>query len=146
MSLSEVEGLMKFLIDEDLSPRVARYLCEHFCFDAIAVRDRGLLGSTDSEVLDYAFAEDRILVTANIRDFEKFASLVEVHAGIVMVREGDLLVAEQIDLIANVVRVLIAESETGKDLINRVLYVSISGTTKFIDLPDRSSIDLGDLT
>ena len=146
MSPIEVEGLMKSLIDEDLSPRVARYLYEYFCFDAIAVRDRGLLGSTDPEVLDYAFAEDRILVTANIRDFEKFASLVEVHAGIVMVREGDLLVAEQIDLIANVVRALIAESKTGKDLINRVLYVSISGTTKFTDLPDRSSIDLGDLT
>jgi hypothetical protein len=59
---------MKFIIDEDLSPRVARYLCQEFCFDAIAVRDRGLLGATDPEVLEYAFKEDRILVTANIRD------------------------------------------------------------------------------
>jgi predicted nuclease of predicted toxin-antitoxin system len=45
---------MKFIIDEDLSPRVARYLCQEFCFDAIAVRDRGLLGATDPEVLEYA--------------------------------------------------------------------------------------------
>jgi predicted nuclease of predicted toxin-antitoxin system len=59
---------MKFIIDEDLSPRVARYLCQEFYFDAIAVRDRGLLGATDPEVLEYAFKEDRILVTANIRD------------------------------------------------------------------------------
>jgi predicted nuclease of predicted toxin-antitoxin system len=36
---------MKFIIDEDLSPRVARYLCQEFCLDAIAVRDRNLLVS-----------------------------------------------------------------------------------------------------
>jgi predicted nuclease of predicted toxin-antitoxin system len=75
---------MKFIIDEDLSPRVARYLCQEFCFDAIAVRDRGLLGATDPEVLEYAFNEDRILVTANVRDFEKLAAAIEIHAGIIL--------------------------------------------------------------
>jgi predicted nuclease of predicted toxin-antitoxin system len=60
---------MKFIIDEDLSPRVARHLCQEFCFDAIAVRDRGLLGATDPEVLKYAFKEDRILVTADLSAF-----------------------------------------------------------------------------
>jgi predicted nuclease of predicted toxin-antitoxin system len=126
---------MKFIIDEDLSPRVARYLCQEFCFDAIAVRDRGLLGATDPEVLEYAFKEDRILVTANIRDFEKLAAAVEVHAGIVLMLDGDLLAVEQIEVMAAVVRVLQAETATGKDLVNRVLYISISGTAKFEDLP-----------
>jgi predicted nuclease of predicted toxin-antitoxin system len=126
---------MKFIIDEDLSPRVARYLCQEFCFDAIAVRDRGLLGATDPEVLEYAFKEDRILVTANIRDFEKLAAAVEVHAGIVLMLDGDLLAVEQIEVMAAVVRVLQAEMETGKDLVNRVLYISISGTARFEDLP-----------
>jgi predicted nuclease of predicted toxin-antitoxin system len=126
---------MKFIIDEDLSPRVARYLCQECCFDAIAVRDRGLLGATDPEVLEYAFKEDRILVTANIRDFEKLAAAVEVHAGIVLMLDGDLLAVEQIDVMAAVVRVLEAEMATGKDLVNRVLYISISGTARFEDLP-----------
>jgi predicted nuclease of predicted toxin-antitoxin system len=126
---------MKFIIDEDLSPRVARYLCQEFCFDAIAVRARGLLGATDPEVLEYAFKEDRILVTANIRDFEKLAAAVEIHAGIVLMQEGDLLAAEQIELMATVVRVLQAEIVTGKDLVNRVLYISISGTARFENLP-----------
>ena len=126
---------MKFIIDEDLSPRVARYLCQEFCFDAIAVRDRGLLGATDPEVLEYAFKEDRILVTANIRDFEKLAAAVEVHAGIVLMLDGDLLAVEQIEVMAAVVRVLQAEIATGKDLVNRVLYISISGTARFEDLP-----------
>ena len=126
---------MKFIIDEDLSPRVARYLCQECCFDAIAVRDRGLLGATDPEVLEYAFKEDRILVTANIRDFEKLAAAVEVHAGIVLMLDGDLLAVEQIEVTAAIVRVLEAEMATGKDLVNRVLYISISGTARFEDLP-----------
>jgi predicted nuclease of predicted toxin-antitoxin system len=128
---------MKFIIDEDLSPRVARYLCQEFCFDAIAVRDRGLLGATDSEVLEYALNEDRILVTANVRDFEKLAAAIEIHAGIILIQEGDLLVTEQIELINTVVGFLQAETAIGKDLINRVLYVSIFGTAKFINLPDQ---------
>jgi predicted nuclease of predicted toxin-antitoxin system len=127
---------MKFIIDEDLSPRVARYLCQEFCLDAIAVRDRGLLGATDPEVLEYAFKEDRILVTANIRDFEKLAAGVEVHAGIVLMIDGDLLAAEQIEAMAAVVRVLQAQMSIGKDLVNRVLYFSISGIARFEDLPN----------
>lgn len=126
---------MKFIIDEDLSPRVARYLCQEFCFDAIAVRDRGLLGATDAEVLEYAFEEDRILVTANIKDFEKLAAVIEIHAGIVLIKEGDLLATEQIELMAIIVRVLQTEINTGRDLVNRVLYISISGIARFEDLP-----------
>jgi predicted nuclease of predicted toxin-antitoxin system len=126
---------MKFIIDEDLSPRVARYLCQEFCFDAIAVRDRGLLGATDPEVLEYAFKEDRILVTANIRDFEKLAAGVEIHAGIVLMQDGDLLAAEQIEVIDTAVRVLQAEIAMGKDLVNRVLYISIAGIVRFENLP-----------
>jgi predicted nuclease of predicted toxin-antitoxin system len=125
---------MKFIIDEDLSPRVARCLCQEFCFDAIAVRDRGLLGATDPDVLEYAFNEDRILVTANVRDFERLAAAVEIHAGIILIQEGDLLATEQIELITTVVKVLQAEIAIGKDLVNRVLYASISGTTRFEDV------------
>jgi predicted nuclease of predicted toxin-antitoxin system len=126
---------MKFIIDEDISPRVARYLCQEFCFDAIAVRDRGLLGATDTEVLDYAFNEDRILVTANVRDFEKLASAAEIHAGIVLILDGDLLAAQQIELMTAVVQVLQGELDTNKDLVNRVLYISIFGTARFENLP-----------
>ena len=126
---------MKLLIDEDLSPRVARILCEQFLIDAVAIRDRGLLGISDRQVLDYAFNEDRILVTANIGDFEKFARTLEVHAGIVFVKEGDLLREEQIQLMQEVVIFIQKEIEAGKDMINKVLYVSIDGTKRLETLP-----------
>jgi predicted nuclease of predicted toxin-antitoxin system len=89
---------MKLLIDEDISSSVARILCEQLLVDAVAVRDRGLLGVSDRKVLEYAFNEDRIVVTANIKDFEKFAKAIEVHAGIIFIQEGDLLRDEQIKI------------------------------------------------
>lgn len=126
---------MKFLIDEDLSPKVALFLCQDCLIDAVAVRDRGLLGKDDRFVLDYAFNEDRILVTANIRDFERFAKAVEVHCGIVFMEEGDLLREEQIQVVSEAVKAIKAEFEAGRDMINRVLYISVSGTMIFENLP-----------
>jgi len=38
---------IKLLIDEDVSPTVARNLCEKFVIDAVAVRDRGLVGGDE---------------------------------------------------------------------------------------------------
>jgi predicted nuclease of predicted toxin-antitoxin system len=81
---------MKFLIDEDLSSVVARYLCQELLIDAVAVRDRGLLGKSDRIILEYSFNQDRILVTANVGDFERFASAVEIHGGIVTKRFENL--------------------------------------------------------
>lgn len=126
---------MKFLIDEDLSPYVARYLCEQLFIDAVAVRDRGLLGISDREILKYAFNEDRIVVTANVSDFEKFAKAFEVHAGIVFIVEGDLLRNEQIEICASAVKFIQQELEAGRDMINRVLYISINGTKQLETLP-----------
>lgn len=59
---------MRFLIDEMFSPAVARHLT-HLGHDARHVRDLGLAGRTDDEVLDRATAEDRVVVTENAVDF-----------------------------------------------------------------------------
>lgn len=126
---------MKFLIDEDLSPLVARYLCEELLIDAIAVRDRGLLSASDYEVLEYAFQEDRILVTANVRDFERFANAREVHAGIIFITEGYLLRQEQIKIVEKAIVAIESHVKAGQDLINQVLYISKDGTYRFEVLP-----------
>ncbi len=131
---------IKLLIDEDLSPRVAHLLCEQLLIDSISVRDRGLLSSNDPEVLEYAFQEDRILVTANIRDFEQLARSYEIHPGIVLIRDGSLLREEQIIIVKNAIQAIEAELKDGRDMINRVLYISIDGTKKFENL-SASSIE-----
>jgi predicted nuclease of predicted toxin-antitoxin system len=126
---------MKFLIDEDLSPTIALHLCYELFVDAVAVKDRGLLGVDDRSILEYALNEDRILVTANISDFERFASAIEIHAGIVFFLEGDLLRHGQIIILQEAIEAIRSEISAGRDMINRVLYISIDGTKLFENLP-----------
>ena len=59
---------MRFLIDEMFSPRVADHLAE-LGHDARHLRDFGLMGATDDEVLLQASVEDRVVVTENAVDF-----------------------------------------------------------------------------
>ncbi|MGB3639856.1 MAG: DUF5615 family PIN-like protein [Rivularia sp. (in: cyanobacteria)] len=125
---------MKFLVDEDLSPSIARYLCEQMLVDDVAVRDRNLLNTPDYEILEYAFQEERI-ITANVRDFERFANIREVHAGIVLICDGTLLRTEQMEVVNVAVVAILAELEAGTDMINRVLYVEADRSLKFENLP-----------
>jgi predicted nuclease of predicted toxin-antitoxin system len=74
---------VKILLDENLSPRAALALCDDG-MDVIHTRDRGLSGKSDAYVLDFAFGEDRVLITANVEDFRKLATRRELHSGIVL--------------------------------------------------------------
>jgi predicted nuclease of predicted toxin-antitoxin system len=132
---------MKFLIDEDLSPNVAQHLCRNLSIDAIAVRDRGLLSAKDYQVLEYAFREDRILVTANVCDFKRFASNREIHAGIIFICDGSLLRDQQINVVVEAIEAIHNELEFGRDMVNRVLYVEVDGTLNFQVIPSALSTE-----
>lgn len=127
----ETSQFLRFLIDEDLSPAVAKYVCENLLGDAVHIRDRNLLGLSDREIFDYAFKDERILITANIRDFEKIIQQQEIHAGMIFIQDGDLLRAEQIELVRDAIDSILYEIQQGKDMINRVLYVSRDGLKQF---------------
>ncbi len=88
----------KLLVDEDLSPSVAQALCAEG-IDACHVRDRDMLGVKDHGVLDRAFEEDRILVTANVDDFVRLARKRELHAGIISIEDGGLYRDEQLAVV-----------------------------------------------
>ena len=59
---------MRFLIDEMFSAAVAGHLRD-LGHDAVQVRDLGLAGRTDDEVLAVATAGDRVVVSENAVDF-----------------------------------------------------------------------------
>lgn len=59
---------MRFLIDE-MFPHATCGQLGKLGHDAIHVRDRGLAARPDPEVAALAAAEDRALVTENVRDF-----------------------------------------------------------------------------
>jgi predicted nuclease of predicted toxin-antitoxin system len=93
--------------------------------------DRGLEGAADHELLDRAYAEDRILVTLNVGDFETLVRKRELHAGVVLIERAGLLRDEQIALMK---KVAVALAEHGA-LINEVLRVAVDETLSFETLP-----------
>jgi predicted nuclease of predicted toxin-antitoxin system len=121
---------VKLLLDENLSPAAAVALAA-VGIDACHVRDRGILGATDREVLERAFLEDRILVTSNVDDFVKLARAREIHAGIVLIEQAGLLRDEQIKLIRRVAAKL---AEHGA-MINELLHVGEHGSMRFEEVP-----------
>jgi predicted nuclease of predicted toxin-antitoxin system len=55
---------MRFLVDNNISPKVAQILADTG-HDTRHVRDYGLQAATDSEVLERAAAEARVLISAD---------------------------------------------------------------------------------
>lgn len=53
---------MRFLVDANVSPRLAEILCAAG-HEAVAVRDLGLGDASDDEILDRAGAEDRVIIS-----------------------------------------------------------------------------------
>lgn len=122
---------MKLLLDENLSPWVAQVLCRQDGIDACHVRDRGMLGTPDTQVLDRAFEEERIVVTCNIDDFVDLASDREIHAGVILIEQGSLRREAQLDLL----RKAIAAIGQQGDLVNRAQRIALDGTMSFEDIP-----------
>jgi predicted nuclease of predicted toxin-antitoxin system len=133
--VSRIVTELKLLIDEDLSPTIAQAISKKFLIEAISVRDRNLINAKDYEVFNYAFNHDFIIVTANVRDFEKFAQTRELHAGIIFICDGELKRNEQIEVVSQAVEAVYQEIKEGRDMINRVLYLEINGQLRFESMP-----------
>ena len=122
--------MVRLLLDENLSARAAVELRAEG-HDLVHLRERSRLGQSDREVLDLAFAEDRVLVTANVGDFRKLAAAREIHAGLVLLLDGGLRRDEQLE----VLRRVIGELGTAGDLVNRALTVALDGGFVIEELP-----------
>lgn len=77
-----------FLLDEDLSPEVAR-IGRGLGLDVQSVHELGRRGLSDSEQLERAAADGRVFVTRNRDDFlhwsREFYQAGRAHAGILIV-------------------------------------------------------------
>ncbi len=121
---------VKLLLDENLTPAAAVALVADGV-DAYHVRDRGILGATDAELLERAYQEDRILVTSNVDDFDKLARARPLHAGIVLIERAGLLRDEQVAL----VRAIAAAVAAHGAMVNEVLRVGEDGSMRFETVP-----------
>ncbi|MCX6028522.1 MAG: DUF5615 family PIN-like protein [Chloroflexi bacterium] len=88
---------MRFLVDECTGPAVALWLCEHG-HDVFSVYDEAR-GVDDPDVVQKAFAENRILIT-NDKDFgERIYREGRPHRGVVLLRLEDERASVKIDTI-----------------------------------------------
>jgi len=104
---------VKFLIDNALSPEVARLLSDAG-HDAVHVRDYGLQAASDLLLLELAEQEDRILVSAGT----DFAALLTVgrkpKPSLILFREPDVIRArDYVARILSSLSLLKEELETG---------------------------------
>ena len=118
------------LLDENLSAAVAVTLRTEDGIDAVHVRDRDMLGADDARILERAFAEDRIVVTANVEDFVSLARRRELHAGMILIEDGALHRDEQLAVVRAAISVI-----AGQDMVNRALWVNLDGSLELDEIP-----------
>ena len=121
--------MLKFLIDECLSPQLAG-LAHELGHAATHVNWLQLDGERDQVIAVYAVAADHILVTNNGVDFRPIYRALDVHPGLVVILPS-LRRIEQIGLFEAVIRRLEAE----QDLINKLVEIDAAGVISVTDLP-----------
>jgi uncharacterized protein with PIN domain len=75
----------KFLIDENLSPSLSEYL-RSLHYDAQAVREVGLRGKSDEEIIEWIRRNKRILITADLDFGEFFYSKTFGEIGVIILK------------------------------------------------------------
>lgn len=123
---------MKFLVDEDLSPTIAAKL-PSLGHSASHVAHVGLASTTDRALWKLALDRDEVVITANARDFLKLATGVEVHPGLIVLREGALDRDEQWDRVQVALAHVYNEGIT--DLTNLVVEVHALGKIVVQQIP-----------
>lgn len=109
---------MKLLIDENLSPLLARWANE-LGLEADAAIYVGLQGKSDLRVWRYAYEHNQIVVTVNVGDFIHLANDVDLHPGVIALREAGLDRQAQWERLREAIAFI--EQHCGGDLINQLL-------------------------
>ena len=118
----------RFLIDECLSPELARLAVDAGHVESTCVRDRGLSGAKDWRLITYAIDGDFTLVTNNGVDFRGGGpgrlggehARQPIHAGLVCLSsELSMDIDRQLDLF----QIALDDLAIRKDLVNQALEV-----------------------
>ncbi len=78
--------MTRFLLDANLSPRNSVYLRETFGFDAIDLMSLGLNQIEDTEVIELAMREGRIVITEDLDFGELYYRSERGRVGIIVLR------------------------------------------------------------
>ena len=104
---------------------LVRDLASYGLPDSIHPIHVGLLGFRDDQIAARAFAEDRIVITANAQDYKRIAAAMPSHAGIILIAQLDRQRAWE--LIRLALAFLALQPDPSAYMINRVIEVSVDG-------------------
>jgi predicted nuclease of predicted toxin-antitoxin system len=125
---------VRFLIDEQLSPQLASWCAERKGLYAVAAAHIGLSGQTDLRVWQYALDNDFVVVTVNARDFMALLD-VDLHPGLIVLREGSLSRAEQWERLEIVIDQIAQHRDPAGYMINRVIEVLSPSRIRVREIP-----------
>jgi predicted nuclease of predicted toxin-antitoxin system len=129
--------VIRLLLDEHISPALVRNLADMGVY-AQSVPYVGLSGRLDHEIWKYALDHDFAVVTSNARDFIPLLD-VEVHPGLIVLRESGLTRDEQWARIEPVVE-HVKDSEDPNLLLNKLVEVSGIRHFELREIPRRAKI------
>jgi len=116
--------MIRFLADEDFNRRIIRGLKRRLpALDVVRVQDVSLITQPDTEVLEWAANEDRVILTHDVTTMSKYA-FDRVQQGLKM--PGVIEVSQNIS-IGEVIEelILIAECSLENEWHNQVIYLPI---------------------
>ncbi len=125
---------LRFLIDENLSPRLAEHLRGVHGYDAVHVNEIGLSGASDSDVLIRAVAEDRVIMTADGNDFRRLGRRMPSHPGLAVLRHAAGR-QRQIAVGTRLVLAIDAAGQAGRQAGGRLFESDDSGDVREYRLP-----------
>lgn len=126
--------MIRILLDEHVSPSLVGKLGDKGVF-AVAAAHVGLSGETDAKIWKYALENDFVVATSNARDFIRLLN-VDVHPGLIVLREAGLARDEQWDRIRPIIDVIL-ESNDDNLLINKVVEISGQDEWEIREIPEQ---------
>jgi predicted nuclease of predicted toxin-antitoxin system len=108
---------VKALLDEQLSPRIAELL-RNRGHDVQAVTDRSdLAGQSARVILEVAAAEDRAVITNNVKDFRPLAAerlaRGESHAGLILLPSTRTRTRDAVEMLTDAIERVLREHPAG---------------------------------
>ena len=112
--------MIRVLLDEHVSPSLVGKLGDKGVY-AEAVAHIGLSGEPDGKIWNHALENGFVVITSNARDFIRLLN-VDVHPGLIVLRESGLTRDEQWDRIRPVIEHVL-ESSDDNFLVNKLVEI-----------------------
>jgi len=111
----------KFLIDENFKGSIVRGLLQQSELNLIRVQDVGLLGADDTNILEWAAQEGRILLTHDVNTITKYA-YERLATGLTM---PGVIQVKQNASVRQVIQDILFLAEFEEDCRGQILYLPL---------------------